>query len=223
MSLKTATREVPSQAPVVRFRMEGRQAGVTDDLRPLAVKSLRADVRLSARAALKLHRNCTTQERRRYRCCRRFRQSKKWGLLRPRHARHWRHFASSATLALPFDRSSTVAATDKVFAGSIPEVYDRFLVPLIFEAYARDWPSGWPGSDRRMSLRRRPEPASSHEPSQRSFRRPRASWRPISTSRCWIAPRRDSLARAGSMAAGGCARLCRSRIEASTSWPASSG
>ncbi len=28
--------------------------------------------------------------------------------------------------------------TDKVFAGSIPEIYDRFLVPLIFEFYARD-------------------------------------------------------------------------------------
>jgi len=31
-----------------------------------------------------------------------------------------------------------VAATDKQFAGSIPETYDRFLVPLIFESYARD-------------------------------------------------------------------------------------
>ncbi len=28
--------------------------------------------------------------------------------------------------------------TDKLFAGSIPEIYDRFLVPLIFESYARD-------------------------------------------------------------------------------------
>jgi hypothetical protein len=28
--------------------------------------------------------------------------------------------------------------TDKVFAGSIPEVYDTYLVPLIFEAYATD-------------------------------------------------------------------------------------
>lgn len=27
---------------------------------------------------------------------------------------------------------------DKVFAGNIPEFYDRFLVPLIFEPYARD-------------------------------------------------------------------------------------
>jgi len=31
-----------------------------------------------------------------------------------------------------------MVSTDKVFAGSIPEVYDRLLVPLIFEPYARD-------------------------------------------------------------------------------------
>jgi len=31
-----------------------------------------------------------------------------------------------------------MAATDKLFAGSIPEIYDRFLVPLIFESYALD-------------------------------------------------------------------------------------
>lgn len=30
------------------------------------------------------------------------------------------------------------AETDKLFAGSIPEIYDRYLVPLIFEPYARD-------------------------------------------------------------------------------------
>ena len=29
-----------------------------------------------------------------------------------------------------------MAATDKVFAGSIPEFYNRYLVPLIFDAYA---------------------------------------------------------------------------------------
>jgi ubiquinone/menaquinone biosynthesis C-methylase UbiE len=27
---------------------------------------------------------------------------------------------------------------DKLFAGSIPENYDRYMVPLIFEAYAED-------------------------------------------------------------------------------------
>ena len=31
-----------------------------------------------------------------------------------------------------------MVATDKLFAGSIPELYDRFLVPLIFESYAND-------------------------------------------------------------------------------------
>ena len=31
-----------------------------------------------------------------------------------------------------------VATTDKIFAGSIPEIYERFLVPLIFEPYAFD-------------------------------------------------------------------------------------
>lgn len=29
-------------------------------------------------------------------------------------------------------------AADKVFAGSIPEIYERFLVPLLFESYALD-------------------------------------------------------------------------------------
>lgn len=31
-----------------------------------------------------------------------------------------------------------MVAIDKVFAGSIPEIYDRYMVPLIFEVYARD-------------------------------------------------------------------------------------
>jgi SAM-dependent methyltransferase len=31
-----------------------------------------------------------------------------------------------------------MVAADKVFAGSIPEIYERFLVPLIFEPYALD-------------------------------------------------------------------------------------
>ena len=31
-----------------------------------------------------------------------------------------------------------MVATDKLFAGSIPEIYERFLVPLIFESYAID-------------------------------------------------------------------------------------
>jgi ubiquinone/menaquinone biosynthesis C-methylase UbiE len=31
-----------------------------------------------------------------------------------------------------------MADVDKVFAGSIPEIYDRYLVPLIFESYASE-------------------------------------------------------------------------------------
>jgi len=31
-----------------------------------------------------------------------------------------------------------MAATDKVFTGSIPEIYERFMVPLIFESHAAD-------------------------------------------------------------------------------------
>jgi ubiquinone/menaquinone biosynthesis C-methylase UbiE len=31
-----------------------------------------------------------------------------------------------------------MVATDKLFAGSIPEIYDRYLVPLIFQSYADD-------------------------------------------------------------------------------------
>jgi SAM-dependent methyltransferase len=31
-----------------------------------------------------------------------------------------------------------MATTDRLFAGSIPQIYDRFLVPLIFEPYALD-------------------------------------------------------------------------------------
>ena len=31
-----------------------------------------------------------------------------------------------------------IAASDKAFAGSIPQLYERYLVPLIFEPYARD-------------------------------------------------------------------------------------
>jgi len=33
---------------------------------------------------------------------------------------------------------SEAPESDKIFAGSIPEIYDEYLVPLIFEPYARD-------------------------------------------------------------------------------------
>jgi SAM-dependent methyltransferase len=31
-----------------------------------------------------------------------------------------------------------ISAADKTFAGAIPEVYERYMVPLLFESYARD-------------------------------------------------------------------------------------
>ena len=31
-----------------------------------------------------------------------------------------------------------MSESDKVFAGSVPENYDRYLVPLIFESFAQD-------------------------------------------------------------------------------------
>ena len=31
-----------------------------------------------------------------------------------------------------------MSETDKMFAGSIPQNYDRYLVPLIFESFAQD-------------------------------------------------------------------------------------
>src|SRR6266704_3325754 len=34
--------------------------------------------------------------------------------------------------------SATMSESDKAFTGSIPENYDRYMVPLIFESYAQD-------------------------------------------------------------------------------------
>jgi ubiquinone/menaquinone biosynthesis C-methylase UbiE len=45
-----------------------------------------------------------------------------------------------------------MVASDKLFAGSIPEIYDRLLVPLIFESYARDLAERVAGLDPRSIL-----------------------------------------------------------------------
>src|ERR1700675_4613701 len=34
--------------------------------------------------------------------------------------------------------SAKMSESDKAFTGSIPENYDRYMVPLIFESYAQD-------------------------------------------------------------------------------------
>jgi SAM-dependent methyltransferase len=44
---------------------------------------------------------------------------------------------AGATLA-PVQQELRVPANDKAFTGSIPQVYDRYLLPLIFEQYADD-------------------------------------------------------------------------------------
>jgi ubiquinone/menaquinone biosynthesis C-methylase UbiE len=36
------------------------------------------------------------------------------------------------------DEDGSMATTDKAFTGSIPETYERYLVPLLFESYAQD-------------------------------------------------------------------------------------
>ena len=45
--------------------------------------------------------------------------------------------------------------TDKVFAGSIPDIYDEYLVPLIFEAFATDLAMRVVVDDPRMVLETR--------------------------------------------------------------------
>lgn len=41
-------------------------------------------------------------------------------------------------LSVLTDDGGRMSDSDKVFAGSIPEIYDTYLVPLIFEAFAND-------------------------------------------------------------------------------------
>ena len=52
-----------------------------------------------------------------------------------------------------------MSATDKAFTGSIPENYDRYMVPLIFAPYAADLARiGW------RRDRFRPKPCSRLQP-----------------------------------------------------------
>jgi len=48
-----------------------------------------------------------------------------------------------------------MSETDKVFAGSIPEVYDTYLVPLIFDGYSADLAARVARRRRRQFLKRR--------------------------------------------------------------------
>jgi hypothetical protein len=56
-------------------------------------------------------------------------------------------------------RNTPMMGTDELFAGSIPEIYDRLLVPLIFEPARSISPAGCKGSSRNMCWRPRQVPA----------------------------------------------------------------
>ena len=59
-------------------------------------------------------------------------------------------------------------ATDRKFAGSIPEIYERLMVPLIFEPYALDLANRLARTAPRDILEtRRPPPAASPLPAAR--------------------------------------------------------
>jgi hypothetical protein len=62
-----------------------------------------------------------------------------------------------------------MVATDKLFAGSIPEVYERCRFPSSSNRMRATWRSGWPRSNRRMYWKRQREPASLYERSHRAF------------------------------------------------------
>ena len=91
-----------------------------------------------------------------------------------------------------------MVATDKLFVGKIPEIYDRLLVPLLFESYARDLAERVANVKPQEHWRRQLAPASSREKSHQEFPHTRALWLPISTSRCSIMPLRSSLPIVGS-------------------------
>jgi hypothetical protein len=87
-----------------------------------------------------------------------------------------------------------MVTTDKLFAGSIPGIYDQFLVPLIFESYAHDLAERVAKVTPQDVLETAARPAPLPDKSHPCFRHTRALWRPISISRCSIVPLRNNLA-----------------------------
>ena len=84
------------------------------------------------------------------------------------------------------------ADVDKVFAGSIPRLYEEYLVPLIFAPYAEDLAGRVAGSRPRAFSRSPPAPASSRAPWRRGCPRRRRSSPPTSTPECSRRPRRSA-------------------------------
>ena len=117
-----------------------------------------------------------------------------------------------------------MVATDKVFAGSIPEIYDRLMVPLIFEPYAQDLAERIARIEPRSILETAAGtggPDAGNRP--RGFPCRHGLWRPISIKRCSTTPRRSN---PSGMASPGNGRMrwpCRSRMEDSMSLRAQFG
>ena len=85
-----------------------------------------------------------------------------------------------------------MVVADRFFAGSVPEIYDGFLVPLIFDCYASDLAERLAAVKPREVLETAAGPARSREPSHRGFRLRRALCQPISISQCSIVPQQFS-------------------------------
>ena len=112
-----------------------------------------------------------------------------------------------------------VATVDKVFSGSIPELYERFLVPLIFESYALDLTGRLAKTNPRAVL----ETAAGTGVLTRAI----ASALPAQ-ARMTVTDLNQTMQKAGSLPTAGSRGgrrtrwRCRSRMEVSTPWPASS-
>ena len=107
-----------------------------------------------------------------------------------------------------------MSETDKGFAGSIPEDYDRYLVPLIFEAFARDIAQRAAEVSPRSVLETAAGAAWSPSPGA-GLRRTQTTSSPTSTSRCLTMPppnRLPTVASAGAKRTTGTpVRRCRLR------------
>ena len=115
-----------------------------------------------------------------------------------------------------------MSAGDKIFAGSIPENYDRYMVPLIFESYARDMAQRAAALSPKAVL----EMAAGSGVVTRALApmlSPDARYVVTdSTSRCSIMPPRGKNKMTASPGARPMRRRCRSRMPPSISFVASS-
>ena len=104
-----------------------------------------------------------------------------------------------------------MVATDKVFAGSIPELYDRLLVPLIFEPYASDLATRIAEAAPRDVLETAAGTGALTTAMVSRLPAATGSSQPTSISPCWTTPRRNRRFRAGSRGSRRTRWRCRSR------------